>query len=93
MVSLAQGKYIAQIDDDDDISDDYINELLEAIKHNSDIVCFQVECTVNDGKPMRVVYGKDMDNKNHPDHYERKPNHLMCYKKSALKAKWRDITY
>jgi hypothetical protein len=33
MVGLAHGKYVVQIDDDDDITDNYVESILSEIKH------------------------------------------------------------
>jgi hypothetical protein len=31
---------LAYVDDDDEISDDYIDELLKAIEYGTDVICF-----------------------------------------------------
>jgi glycosyltransferase involved in cell wall biosynthesis len=54
----AQGKFLCYLDDDDDISDDYIDSLLSAIESNSnvDIITFNQKCTIN-GEDMKVYFG------------------------------------
>lgn len=94
MVSLAHGDYIVFLDDDDDISDDYVSSLLDATHYNTDVICYKMKCSV-EWQPYKMVhFSKDFVNWQTYIEYFRKPNHLMCYRKDILqKAKWQDITY
>jgi len=47
LYSKASGKYSWQIDDDDSISDNAINLILEAIKQEPDCITFQENCMIN----------------------------------------------
>lgn len=47
MYSIANGMYAWQIDDDDDISPDAIELILEAIKQEPDCITFQEHCMIN----------------------------------------------
>ena len=53
LLDSARGDYIAFVDDDDDISDDYVASILEAIKANTDVVTFHADCVYN-GLPFIV---------------------------------------
>jgi glycosyltransferase involved in cell wall biosynthesis len=88
LLRLAQGDYICFVDDDDKITPDYIQNLLEGIKLGMDVVNFDVECSVNGGVFKKVYYDANYkSDKNFPGHYERIPNHLMCVKRElAMKA-------
>lgn len=66
LLRMAKGDYVAYVDDDDDISDDYVAELLAAFESEPDVVTFNQHCTVNDlqfevqfklGNPNEAPYG------------------------------------
>jgi glycosyltransferase involved in cell wall biosynthesis len=44
---IARGEYVAFVDDDDDIADDYIAELLKAIERKPDVVCFMQRAIID----------------------------------------------
>lgn len=91
---MAHGKYVAMVDDDDVISEDYVNELLKATYSDADAICFDVKCSVNGGDWKVAEYSKDYPNANLPDRYLRKPNHLMCVKRELAKiARFPDSSY
>jgi len=47
MIKMAQGKYVTFIDDDDEISPDYVSEILKGIETDVDLVCYQSEVSIN----------------------------------------------
>ena len=47
LVDIARGQYIAFIDDDDDISDNYVTELLAAAVSGADVITFLQAATYN----------------------------------------------
>lgn len=100
LLDKAKGDYIAFIDDDDQISPDYIKLVLEAIKTGPDVVGMRL-VQYTDGK----FYGNTCHSiiykewKNIPDNienptkwtFERCPNHLNPVKREhALKARFPD---
>lgn len=94
MVKMARWEYIVFLDDDDDISEDYVSSLLEATKHWTDVICYDMKCSVEWQPYKKVNFSKDFVNGQTPMEYFRRPNHLMCYNRAVLeKAKWDDITY
>lgn len=95
LLKLAQGEYVTFIDDDDKITTDYIQNLLEGIKLGVDVVNFEVECSVNGGQYKKVYYDINYrTDKNLPNHYERIPNHLMCIRRElALQAMFPDKNF
>lgn len=94
LISIAQWQYVVFIDDDDGISQDYVSSLLSAIKTNPDVVCFNVEITINGKDPREVIYSKDLQDSFDWVKYYRAPNHLMCFRKDiATKEKYSDINY
>lgn len=102
MVNLACGKYVVFIDDDDDISDDYIEQLYLAIDSGADIINFTVNVSLNGGEYKPCYYNKDYekdynkeiqnDNGIEIESYHRLPNHIMCVKRElALSTKYPSI--
>lgn len=83
MVDIAQGRYVAFVDDDDRLEPDYLVSLLDAIaRHPADVITFQVSVSLNGADPQLCVYSKNFRaDRNLPDRYERLPNHLMCVRR------------
>jgi hypothetical protein len=56
MLNLVQGKYVTFIDDDR-ISDDYLDEIVNAINNNEDVDCivYNVICCVNNSHIKNCV--------------------------------------
>jgi glycosyltransferase involved in cell wall biosynthesis len=95
LLKLAKGDYIVFVDDDDKIVEDYVYCLLKGIESDADIICFDVECSVNGSPFKKVIYdAKFPRDSNLPDRYERMPNHLMCVKREiALNAMFPDKSF
>jgi len=55
MLRTAGGKFVASLDDDDDVADDYIMSIVEAIRNNldADVITFKQHCNC-DGKEFYV---------------------------------------
>ena len=47
LVQSCKGAYLAFVDDDDDISSDYIDEMLKGCNTGKDIVCFRQGATIS----------------------------------------------
>lgn len=93
LLRLAKGDYVAFVDDDDEVTQDYVKMLLWGIESGADVVNFKVSCSVNGGEYKDVIYdARFHGNQNHKDQYWRLPNHIMCIKKElALKAGFLEI--
>lgn len=93
MVDMAQGKYIQFVDDDDRISDDFIEQLLGATVHGTDCIVFTAEVSLNGGDPKPCYYSKDNGaDFNKPDAYYRIPNHICCVRKDiSIKSSFPNI--
>lgn len=86
LVDIAQGEYIAFVDDDDDISDDYVSSLLSAIERKPDVITFKQDSTYNGLKSI-VHFGL-----NNPDQNFvaggvtlRAPWHVCAWKRDKVK--------
>lgn len=95
LASKATGEYIAFIDDDDTVADNYVELLLEAMRADTDVIVFDalryVDGVVDKAVKYGIEYGKDYHDKKF---YYRIPNHLMCVKKElALQVPFKEINF
>lgn len=95
LIDISQGKYIAFVDDDDRISDDYISELLKAIETDADAILFEVSVIINGESAKIAKYSKDYPkDHNTDDNYFRLPNHICCIKREvSLNTTFPSIPY
>jgi glycosyltransferase involved in cell wall biosynthesis len=93
LLNMAQGDYVVFVDDDDRVSDDYVQQLLDAVTVGADIITFEVEVSLNGNEPKPCYYEmRYKSDYNLPDSYHRLPNHIMAVKKElALATKYQDI--
>ncbi len=96
LIEQATGEYIAFIDDDDWIAEDYVSTILKATDSKPDVVGFNSVIIFNGEMPRRVEItlkhtnwshkmGK-INNQEHPVIYYRCPNHLSPIKKTIAKS-------
>jgi GT2 family glycosyltransferase len=80
LIESANSEYVVFIDDDDIISNDYISEIFNALKHKPDVVTFNGWMTTNGGerKEWEIKLGNKYSTVN--DIYYRPPNHLSPIK-------------
>ncbi len=100
LVQMANGKFLAILDDDDDVSGDYVVELRAAAIANpdSDVIVFDQIAKLGDGAPFRVRFGIEFENQAAAEHGERditrKPWHLCAWRSDLAKsARFPDISY
>lgn len=86
LVNMAKGKYCVAIDDDDQIADDYIKTLINAIDHNDvDVINFICNVSLNDGPYKPCYYSLQfIQDHNLKDRYNRIPNHISCVKRDLM---------
>jgi hypothetical protein len=99
LLDIARGRWVGFLDDDDDVSDDYIDSLLKAMKESpADVITFDQHCSVN-GKEFTVNF--KMNNPHEPyiagagtTHLRRPPYH-MCFwhRKIAKNVRFPSISY
>jgi glycosyltransferase involved in cell wall biosynthesis len=88
LLNNAKGEYVCFIDDDDEISENYIKNLLEGISKDVDCCSLRGIITFDYDSPKYFEHSikyneyKTTDN---PITYERYPNHLNCIKASIAK--------
>lgn len=91
-MSMAKGKYLCFIDDDDMISYDYVELILNEINNwQPDVIVFDALITFDGENPKLVKYGREYDYGEVDNIYNRLPNHLMVHKKSNITEYFKDI--
>ena len=95
LLSLAKGEYLVFIDDDDDISDDYIESICDALHKNPNVDCVVFDCitTVNGKKPVHSEYSinyeyrtfKSKPEMPYEDEWRGRPAHTMVWKSTIAK--------
>jgi glycosyltransferase involved in cell wall biosynthesis len=85
LVDIARGEYIAFVDDDDDISDDYVTSLLAAIQTGADVITFRQRAIYN-GLESEVVFGiNNQDEPFNPGGITlRAPWHVCAWKRDKV---------
>lgn len=85
LVNIARGEYIAFVDDDDDVSDDYVASLLAAIEMESDVITFH-QLAIYNGLESEVHFGiNNRDEAFKPGGITlRAPWHVCAWKRSAI---------
>lgn len=96
LVSIARGKYVAFVDDDDIVHPMYVREIMKVIMEGNqpDAINFPVEYYLDGHHKMNayysVMYGSDM---NLSSMFLRLPNHIMVVKRElAADTKYSDVT-
>ena len=94
LLDICSGDYIAFLDDDDDVTDDYFNELVPICRKNEyDVITFNQYCNVN-GFEFHVSfdYGNPIEGidynliQSNPEYkVKRPPWHVCAWKKDIVK--------
>lgn len=96
LLHAATGEYVCHIDDDDEISFDYIKEVLEAIAQSPDVVGFKGWMTTDGANRVDWRISKDLPYcaaiENGVEVYLRFPNHLSpILRKIAIQVGFPDL--
>lgn len=98
ILNIARGKWVAFMDDDDDVTDDYIKSIHDAIRNNenSDVITFDQHCIVN-GNEFIVNFSMEnpLDRYIPGMKYVRRPPFHMCFWKGdiAKNTKFENSSY
>lgn len=88
MIGLVQGEYIVFIDDDDRISEDYVDKIMEALYNNphTDCVVFHSITRINGGPEILCKYDVEYEYGYISNtEWRGKPAHTMVYKSEIAK--------
>lgn len=78
--NMAQGKYFCFVDDDDDVSIDYIEELYTNCLHNVDVVCFDTLAKIeNQYGFISVSIHNENEQFKQMGTTKRKPSHVNAW--------------
>lgn len=98
ILSVAKGRFVSFVDDDDDVSDDYVPSIVGAIE-SSDADCIVFDTLVNIDpafEPRVVRSGVELENTQytHDSGATRKPFHTMAYRREiAAQCAFSDCQY
>lgn len=81
MIAAASGEYVTFVDDDDMVTTDYLDTIVQGLLTRPDVLTYRV--LVKGYGPTKIcIYGLALANENVPHGYHRRPNHLMVWKRS-----------
>lgn len=103
LVQMARGEFCAFVDDDDDVSSDYVESIVACIAANphADVVTFKQISRINDGNPYVVDFG--LHHENEPAEQDgagrwkdikRRPYHVCAFRTElAKRQRFPDASY
>ena len=81
LIQACQTKYFTFIDDDDWISHNYVQKIVQRIHNGRDYDLINFYALFKSRADQRlVIYNSDFENENLPKVFKRKSNHLMCWR-------------
>lgn len=92
LLKIARGEYVTFVDDDDRVAENYVQEILGAIKTvpPPQVIVFNVWVSgykASHGLPDRICkYDIAFEDENLPNLYKRKPNHLMVWQSAIARS-------
>lgn len=91
--AAARGEYVAFVDDDDMVTEDYVSTLLGAVSSRVDVINFLVRVEGH-GPPKLCRYGLALRDANLESEYQRRPNHIMAWRRAvALEVPFADLAF
>jgi glycosyltransferase involved in cell wall biosynthesis len=94
LLRMARGRFTAFVDDDDRVADDYVASILDAIRRqpDRDVICFDVwvhgyhELGYTPTEGMLCRYGIELEDRDLPEMFTRRPNHLMVFRSALARS-------
>ena len=81
LVRASRGDYVTFVDDDDDVSDDYVSLILQSTGRNPDLIVFDSHVTINGIGPTLCQHGIAFENEQYrPEGFKRKPWHIHAWR-------------
>ncbi len=95
LIDEACGDYIVFVDDDDMVTVNYVQAILDKITRQPDVIVFNALRYHNGQRDKPVIYGIEYSRDySTPKFHYRLPNHLMCVRKSiAAQVRFADISF
>lgn len=87
LINLANGDYIAFIDDDDTVADNYVERIVNTLESNRgvDVMTFTQITSFPDGRKQTCTYSVNFDYKSNDTEWQGLPAHTMVWKKELVK--------
>lgn len=89
LLAIAQGEWIAFVDDDDEVAVDYVDQLLGAIDVAGDagVICFPQTCHHADtGEVETCTYGLSLPYSKQGTQWTGLPAHTQCWRTEAVQG-------
>lgn len=97
LLEQAKGDYVAFIDDDDWVADDYVDRILTALEASPDCVGFLINCTSNGGPVRKAItsmrYPRWIENHDGYAHCRSIYHKSVVKRELALKVGFPDMRY
>jgi hypothetical protein len=98
LLETSSGRFVAYLDDDDTVSNDYVKEIVTAAEQNPnvDVICFKQEARIENDPPVPVYFGLQYENTEYTygKPIYRKPFHICAWNtKIAKQVKFKDISF
>jgi len=90
-LDYASGKYVCFIDDDDIVSDGYVDLVLSKSKEDSDVIVFTSIVTTNGWDIKLARQGMEYKYSEINNVYYRLPNHLSIHKRESMIERFMDV--
>jgi len=90
MMRECQGKFLAHLDDDDSISDDYVSSILAALDRNpnTDVVCFWQQADLGDNMPYTVYTSLAFENEDSNIAKKKVDGKVIQYRPNIRRKPW-----
>lgn len=89
LIEISKGEYLVFVDDDDRLSEDYIESILDATDSCADVITFTVMVSLNGEDPKPCHYSINyQEDYNTPEAYHRLPNHIMAVRRELAEHVW-----
>lgn len=90
LIQASKGKYVVFVDDDDLVSEDYVEQILKAAELDKDCIVFKGWMTTNGrnkcGFELSIHHPYEAINRNGKTYYLRYPNHITPIKREIAKT-------
>lgn len=96
LLDIARGDYVAYVDDDDDVSDDYLIYLAAACRRGKDVVTFKQRAVINgaEGHCHFSIHHKTDEPWTAGQTVKRRPWHVCAWRREmAVQGKFLDCNY
>lgn len=97
LLEQAAGDYVCYVDDDDWVSDTYVDDILKALESGPDCVGFLITCTTNGKNPRKAIasmrYKEWLENRDGYSHCRTIYHKTPVLRSIALKVGFPDLRY